>query len=98
MSRLRVSFTLIDNLDSSTRSNEERLSSTFSRIGGIETQASKVGGMLPTLIRHGGMSCYLWRIDILPEAPYLEIEPTVVWVLNGWTSNEVYSNTTWDIQ
>lgn len=29
--------------------------------------------------------------------PYLEISPEVVWVLNGWTSNDVYSNTSWNV-
>ena len=31
------------------------------------------------------------------RAPYLEIEPTIVWVLDGWASNDVYSNTRWNV-
>lgn len=29
--------------------------------------------------------------------PYLEIEPQIVWVVDGWTANDVLSNTHWGI-
>lgn len=32
------------------------------------------------------------------SAPYLEIEPELIWVNPDWgTSNNVYSNTTWNV-
>lgn len=43
-----------------------------------------------------GIRVRMWqecRASLGPK--YLEIDPPVVWVLNGWTSNDVYSNTTW---
>ena len=31
-------------------------------------------------------------------APYLEIEPEIIWVVPDWSvDNEVFSNTTWNI-
>lgn len=32
------------------------------------------------------------------EQPYLEIEPEIIWVVPDWAvDNEVFSNTTWNI-
>lgn len=32
-------------------------------------------------------------------APYLEIEPELIWVYPDWSAhNDVYSNTTWNVQ
>lgn len=99
MSKLRISFTLVDNLTASAREVNGRLSSILSRVGGIDTNTARVGGMNTALMRQGGLSCRMWKVvDITPPAaPYLEIEPTIVWILDGWTSNDVYSNTTWGI-
>lgn len=37
--------------------------------------------------------------DKRPAAPYLEIEPEVIWVYPDWSAyNDVYSNTTWNVQ
>ena len=66
--------------------------------GGISVAASPVGGIAVTVTRKSGISVRMWqecRTNI--RHPYLEIEPTVVWVLNGWTSNDVFSNTTWNV-
>ena len=37
--------------------------------------------------------------DKRPTAPYLEIEPEIIWVYPDWSAqNDVYSNTTWNVQ
>ena len=34
-----------------------------------------------------------------PAAPYLEIAPELIWVYPDWSAqNDVYSNTTWNVQ
>ena len=41
----------------------------------------------------------LTRVCDTYEAPYLEINPTVIWVYPDWAAdNDVYSNTTWTVQ
>lgn len=33
------------------------------------------------------------------QPPYLEIEPEIIWVYPDWSAyNDVYSNTTWNVQ
>lgn len=67
-------------------------------VGGIVASGYPVGGIHATATRKGGIKVRMWqecRTNIKP--PYLEIEPQIVWVLNGWTSNDVYSNTTWNV-
>ena len=35
---------------------------------------------------------------LVPPAPYLEIEPTLIWVYPDWAvDNEVFSNTNWNV-
>lgn len=67
-------------------------------IGGISCKAERVGRMDVTASRVGGIHCRVFR-TCSPniKAPYLEIEPTVVWVIAGQTQNDVYSNTYWNI-
>jgi len=67
-------------------------------LGGISASSYTVGGISVTVTRRSGIRVRMWqecRTNI--GAPYLEIDPTIVWVLNGWTSNDVYSNTTWNV-
>ena len=98
MSKLRISFTLVPNIDSSTRRIGGDISTSLSRVGDFGVNISRIGGMNTALMRDGGMFCQMWRVvDITHPIPYLEIEPTIVWVLDGWTSNDVYSNTTWNV-
>ena len=64
------------------------VSARAERVGGIETSAKRVGGIF----------CRVYR-SCAPNirGPYLEISPTVVWILAGQTQNDVYSNTYWQI-
>ena len=69
------------------------------RIGGIRTATERHGGMEARAYRKGGIHCRMYReVKSSLNAPYLEIFPTVVWVLAGWTSNDVFSNTTWNVE
>lgn len=69
------------------------------RIGGISTAAERHGGMETRAYRKGGILCRMYReVKSSINAPYLEISPTIVWVLAGWTSNDVFSNTTWNVE
>ena len=67
-------------------------------VDGISVRAERVGRMDVTASRVGGIHCRVFR-TCSPniKAPYLEIEPTVVWVIAGQTQNDVYSNTHWNI-
>ena len=94
------------------------LSVTFTRIGGIEADAERIGGMACNLSRVGFANAFLSRIGgieakaeriggmkcqfsivcssgIMP--PYLEIAPEILWIWTDPGYNDVYSNTTWDI-
>lgn len=69
------------------------------RIGGIRTATERHGGLEARAYRKGGILCRMYReVKSSLNAPYLEISPTVVWVLAGWTSNDVFSNTTWNVE
>lgn len=72
---------------------------TMTPQGGIWCTTSTVGGIFAKATPTGGIHCRMWQecSTNIAGKKYLEIEPTIVWVLNGWTSNEVYSNTTWNV-
>ena len=87
------------------------VSSTATRVGGMAagmirqgcvpaTRAERVGGLSVEASRRGGISCRLF-MECSPSIriPYLEIEPEIIWVLAGWsTDNDVLSNTFWNVQ
>ena len=66
-------------------------------LGGITATGFPLFGISTSTTRRGGIRVRMWQecSTNIGRKNYLEIEPTVVWVLNGWTSNDVYSNTTW---
>ncbi len=77
-------------------------------VGGMSAAMERSGMSSLWMERDGGSSCASIRLagmtfrieqvcSVNVTVPYLEISPTIVWVLDGWTSNEVYSNTTWNI-
>lgn len=85
------------------------ISSSFDRLGDFTTTVSRLGIFSSTLnllrnfstemTKSVGLHCRLFQSCATNiEKPYLEITPTVVWVLAGYTSNDVYSNTTWNIE
>ena len=69
------------------------------RIGGILATATRIGGMSATMARKGGMSCRFALIcDTGLVAPYLEINPEIIWVYPDWSAhNDVISNTRWNV-
>lgn len=69
------------------------------QIGGVCTASERQGGIDARAYRKGGILCRMYReVKSSLNAPYLEISPTIVWVLAGWTSNDVFSNTTWNVE
>ena len=78
------------------------------RVGGISTKAEprnaiavnaeRIGAIDATAKRIGGIRCRVFQ-SCAPNirGPYLEISPTVVWILAGQTQNDVFSNTYWTI-
>lgn len=64
----------------------------------ISAGAEKVSGIDATAKRIGGIFCRAFKVCAPSiQAPYLEISPTVVWILAGQTENDVFSNTFWQI-
>lgn len=89
---------------------EEGISSETEKLSFIQTLTEKIGSATFFLLRReynteysisreGGISCELVYTDEpnIPK-PYLEIEPTYLWVYPDFeTMNDVYSNVTWKI-
>lgn len=99
MSCLSVKFTRVGGIESSATRVGGGISSSLGRIGGIRTSLERIGGISTTMERKGGITCRFFQEcrTGIADRPYLEISPEIVWVLAGWTSNEVFSNTDWNI-
>lgn len=68
------------------------------RQNGMTASAEYMTRMSVGAKREGGVRCRMFMICTPSfRNPYLEISPTVVWMLAGWTSNDVFSNTNWQI-
>lgn len=68
------------------------------KIGGIETNVDNIGGIETNVKRIGGIFCRVFRTcSPSIRVPYLEISPTIAWVVAGETQNDVFSNTYWNI-
>lgn len=81
-----------------TFENQGGIETAATRVGGITTSATRVGGITTTATRKGGISCHMYmECRSGRSAPYLEISPTVVWILVGQTENDVFSNVHWTI-
>lgn len=68
-------------------------------IGGIEASLTRDDDYRASLTKKGGIAC---RMGLVCRAnimhPYLEIEPTLIWVYPDWAAeNDVYSNTHWNV-
>ena len=75
------------------------LTSSARRIGGIESDTERIGGIRTRAMRYGGIFCRMYQeVRGSVGGPYLEIDPTFLWVLAGQsTDNNVYSNTSWNV-
>ena len=71
---------------------------------GFAASMTRTGEMAFWLVRFGGLSGVVKRVAGMnvkmilvdsEEPHYLEIEPEIAWVVNGWTSNDVVSDLTW---
>ena len=70
----------------------------FGRIGGAQTSLERIGGMSAQFGRIGGLKCRFSPICASGiGSPYLEISPTIVWMWSDPVYNDVYSNTTWNV-
>lgn len=97
MSCLQITFTREAGMSASV----ERVGSfatTLTRADSLTARLEREDGLSATLTRKAGLSCQLWQVcSASIRKPYLEISPTVVWVLAGYTENDVFSNTNWAI-
>lgn len=74
------------------------MTATMTRVESFLASVSCMNSIEVSTPIASGMAATMTMVDLGPDGdPYLEIEPTYVWVLDGWTSNNVRSNTTWDI-
>ena len=66
------------------------------------------GCAVASLFREGALDAlFSWITDIAARVeqvcsvnvtiPYLEIDPEIVWVVDGWAANDVLSNTHWNV-
>lgn len=97
---IRVHIEKIGGIRESIKRVGGRISFAAEQIGGgICTVTERHGGIEARAYREGGILCRMYReVKSSLNAPYLEISPTIVWVLAGWTSNDVFSNTTWNVE
>ena len=73
-------------------------STAVARVAALSGGLSRTGGMASSLLRVGGAAMGMSAVcDTDLRTPYLELRPVVVWVLDGWAYNDVFSNTTWGI-
>lgn len=84
------------------------ISAGAERVGGISCSATRVGSMSATAERVGGMDASMERVGAIAcrfslicttglVAPYLEINPEIVWIYENPVDNDVYSNTRWRV-
>ena len=75
------------------------ISCTATNVGWMDATATRIGGIDASMERRGGVKCRFSLIcttNII--APYLEINPEIIWVYPDWSAhNEVYSNTHWNV-
>ena len=61
---------------------------TSTRLGGIELASERIGKVMLS-------SSFVCEVSTL--VPYLEIQPTTIWLLDWGAFNEVFSNTKWKV-
>lgn len=86
------------------------MNATLTRIGDVTSSATPVGGVISSCATAvgdfrssasavGGITCSMYQVcRSSVQMHYLEISPTVVWILAGHTENDVYSNTFWNVR
>lgn len=76
------------------------ISCSATRLGGVSATTTRVGGMSADMKRSGGVTCRFALICTTGIiAPYLEINPEIIWVYPDWSAyNDVYSNTRWNVE
>ena len=66
--------------------------------GAVHCTATPVGEYETGMKKVGEVHCRMFQVcESSVNMPYLEISPTIVWLLAGHTENDVYSNTDWNI-
>ena len=74
------------------------VSCDLSRVGFAESFLTRIGGMEASAIRVSGMKCtFSFVCSSSIKTPYLEIAPEVIWIWDDPAYNDVYSNTTWNV-
>lgn len=81
----------------SAPARQTRFGVTFTRQGGMGAAITPASGMSASISPASGMTVRMIRVDS-DEPHVLEVSPQIVWVVNGWTSNDVVSDLTWIIE
>ena len=94
---MNATLTRVGNMaTSATRIGD--MSAELTRVGDMSVSMARVGSMTAKATRIGSISCSMYQVcKTNIKAPYLEISPSIVWVLAGHTENQVFSNTRWKI-
>lgn len=98
MGCLTVTYTRLGGMTASAE-RVGGISCSASRLGGVSAMAERVGGIDASMERVGEMTCRFALIcDTGLVAPYLEINPEIIWVYPDWSAyNDVISNTHWNV-
>ena len=66
---------------------------------GISVNTTEKGGINTKVKPKSGIQCRAYQVcTVNIRGPYLKINPTIVWVVAGYTQNDVFSNTDWNIR
>lgn len=84
--------------------------SSFSLEGvpSVPVDMESKGRLVASFFKEGGLTAlFVWVSDMTAKmeeicsinvtVPYLEIEPEIIWVVDGWAANDVLSNTRWNV-
>jgi len=72
---------------------------TATPVGEIRCVTTATGRIRAHAIPVGRLRCRVYQSCTvnIGGRKYLEIDPEIIWILSGWSSNDVYSNTTWRV-
>lgn len=100
MSCMSAKITRVGKIGASSELVSEGIRAGITRAGAMSARFSKVpNGITATLNRNAIRARLSMVCTPSIRTPYLEIEPKIIWVYSNIEStNDVYSNTTWNIK
>lgn len=91
-----------------TSTREGGIDLSSGRIGAIEASSERIGAIALESLRRGAIDASSVRVgrimvsssfvcEVSHLAPYLEIEPEIIWLIDWGADNDVLSNTHWKV-